>query len=292
MESRGRRVVAWVLRLLLAGIFVVSAVAKLVAIDHFEIYVFSYGVFSLNVSYVVARLCVGVELVLAVLLAGGWLPRLTRLVVLLLLLLFSLLLCYALLMGRDDSCQCFGELVPLSPAPSLLKNALLIVLTLWSLRTMGDGSRHAVAAVIPLRRIVAPLVCIVMLVLPFVVSVPDSWGYGPSREPYDEVALREALSVVDDGEEVIGGRLVVFITEGCPYCRMAREKVEGIVRRGALDGSLVRYVEPRDLPKGLFVRVTYGMRPLLLLMRGDSVVATYHLRNIDEEEICRTLEGK
>ena len=53
--------VALCLRVLLAAIFMVSAVAKLVAIDDFELYVFSFGFFSLDCSYILARLCIGAE---------------------------------------------------------------------------------------------------------------------------------------------------------------------------------------------------------------------------------------
>ena len=67
-----------VLRILVGVIFSVSAVAKLVAIDDFELYIYSYGWLPLSVSYVVARLCIGWEMVLGGLLLTGWWKRCTR----------------------------------------------------------------------------------------------------------------------------------------------------------------------------------------------------------------------
>ena len=42
--------------MLLGVFFIVSALAKLVDIDQFEIYIFSYNLLSLNLSFLVARL--------------------------------------------------------------------------------------------------------------------------------------------------------------------------------------------------------------------------------------------
>jgi len=39
----------------------------------------------------------------------------------------------------------------------------------------------------------------------------------------------------------------------------------------------------------MFLRITYGARPLILLLDGGKVVATYHYRNINERQIARWL---
>ena len=123
-------VIRLILRVLVGTLFVLSAVAKLVAIDDFELYIYSYGWFPLGMSYVVARLCIGWELVLGGLLLTGWWKRLTKTAALLTLVLFSLFLCYAALNGRNESCECMGRWVDLSPAESLVKNGVLILLVL------------------------------------------------------------------------------------------------------------------------------------------------------------------
>lgn len=102
-------VIRLILRVLVGTLFVLSAVAKLVAIDDFELYIYSYGWFPLGMSYVVARLCIGWELVLGGLLLTGWWKRLTKTAALLTLVLFSLFLCYAALNGRNESCECMGR---------------------------------------------------------------------------------------------------------------------------------------------------------------------------------------
>ena len=60
--SNASKVLALVLRVLLAALFLISSIAKLMAVDDFESYIFSYGFLPLNVSYVAARLCIVAEL--------------------------------------------------------------------------------------------------------------------------------------------------------------------------------------------------------------------------------------
>lgn len=69
--SSASRCVALGLRVFLAALFLVSAVAKLLAIDDFELYIFSYGFLSLNVSYLAARLCIAAECWLGLMIALG-----------------------------------------------------------------------------------------------------------------------------------------------------------------------------------------------------------------------------
>lgn len=281
-----------VLRILVGVIFCLSAVAKLVAIDDFELYVYSFGWLPLNVSYVAARLCIGWEIVLGVLLMAGWWKKTVRLATLLTLVAFSLLLCYLALVGRNESCECMGKLVEMSPTVSLLKNAVLIMLVLLGLREKGEmrdekGERWKVVVVF--------VVGLMLLVLPFVVSVPDSWGFGPNREPYGETALKEAtegdgaLLRMGVGE---GRKLVVFVTPKCPYCKLARKKIDGMKHRHDLKEGSVVYVEPTDIGEEVWFGITYGSRPMLLLMENQEVKATYHLRNVDEDEIVDFLKGE
>ena len=54
------------LKVLLGLVFIVSAVLKLFDMDQFEIYVYSYHFFSLNFSFIVARLAIILELVLGI----------------------------------------------------------------------------------------------------------------------------------------------------------------------------------------------------------------------------------
>lgn len=81
-------------------------------------------------------------------------------------------------------------------------------------------------------------------------------------------------------------KLVAFVTPKCPYCKLARKKLDGLVKRHGLEEGSVVYVEPKDIGEELWIEITYGARPLMLLMDGQEVKATYHLRNVDEDEVA------
>ena len=105
-----------------------SAVLKVVDMDKFEIYVYSYHFFSLNFSFIAARLAIILELVLGIGLISHCFHKLMWWGSMVMLCGYSLLLIYALVMGRTDSCHCFGEFLPLDPKQSLIKNAVLMLL--------------------------------------------------------------------------------------------------------------------------------------------------------------------
>jgi uncharacterized membrane protein YphA (DoxX/SURF4 family) len=290
--NKTRIIVRWILRVLIAAVFVFSVVAKLVGIDQFELYIFSFGLFPLNFCFILARLCIGAELVLALFTLCGWFPRVTRLVTSGLLIFFSLFLCYAALIGRSDNCQCFGEMVDLNPMQSLLKNAVLLALVLVYYRLTPPKPRMRP------RWIAFPfLFAAVLLAIPFVVSIPDNWCFGPSQQRYSEDYLQASLKEGQLRFHGVGeGRcLVAFVTPKCPYCKLARQKLDAIVERHGIDSSKLFYIEPRakDNTPGTktittqhFLDITYGARPLVMLLDGTKVVATYHLRNIDEDQIA------
>ena len=279
-SSRRDTVIRCTLSILLAAVFIVSAVAKIFGIDQFELYVYSFGLLPLNLTFVLVRLCIGIELALGVLLLTAWRRRTVLLAMLAMLLFFSLFLCYAALRGRTDSCQCFGQLADISPTLSLLKNAVLIAITLVAIKIQRE-QRHKLLWL-------AIALFVAALATPFIVSVPDSWMFGASHERYNEDALGETLN--QSNIQTLDNSLVAFVTPGCPYCRMTRQKLDAMAERNNLPEGAIIYIEPKDIGDSLFLAVTYGARPLLLLMQDDSVTATYHYRNINERQIVDALK--
>ena len=119
-----------VLKVLLGLVFIVSAVLKLIGMDSFEIYIYSYHFFSLNASFIVARLAIILELVLGIGLVSHALHKLYWWGSMAMLGGYTLLLIYALTLGRSDSCHCFGDFLQLDPKQSLIKNGILMLLSI------------------------------------------------------------------------------------------------------------------------------------------------------------------
>ena len=276
------------LRVLTGALFIVSAVAKLVDIDPFVLYVFSYGFFPFAVVDVLVRLCIAAELVLGIFIILGWYPQLVKLLTLLMLIFFSMFLCYAAIKGRMESCQCFGQLVDFNPVQSLIKNGVLILLVLAAYRMSGRECEMFRKNFRLCMWLSAGIVVLVTVAV-FVVSIPDTWLFGESRSRFNEQSFAENMA--PDGAFAgrnfdTGHQLVAFVTPGCEFCKMARQKIGSIADRHEIDTTLIHYVEPSDIGDSLFMRITYGQRPLVLLLDDGAVAATYHARNISERQIA------
>ena len=291
-----RKIFNYVFRALLGILFLLSATSKLTGIDDFEMYLFSFGWFSLGSSYLLARLVIAAEYTLGLLLIGNFYPRLAFWGSLAMLGGFSLFLAGLLLAGRQDNCHCFGEWVDLNPAQSLLKNAGMLVLLLPGARMTPFRVKH--------KGLWLALACIVPLATVLIVSPPDNWRYDAYARHalVNEQALQESLDsglLPDSVTE--GERVVCFYSLKCHFCKMSAQKlamlrtrdefssapVIVVFGRGAdTDTTLffedtglvpdeVHFMEPAD-----FLRITNGRFPLLLVLQDGAVQEAYNYRNL------------
>lgn len=124
-------ILASVLKIIVGGVFLFSAVSKFVTIDAFEMYVYSFGFLPMGLCFYLSRVLIGAELIMGIALISHRNHRFTLITSLLFLLFFVGFLVYAQLIGRTDSCHCFGDLLPFNPVQSILKNAILILVLLF-----------------------------------------------------------------------------------------------------------------------------------------------------------------
>ena len=119
-------IVPIVMKVLLGLVFIASAILKIIDLDQFEIYVYSYHFFSLNTSFLVARAAIIIELVLGIGLVSNTLHKLYWWGSMAMLVGYTLLLLYALHMGRTDNCHCFGDFLQFDPKQSLVSTQYLM----------------------------------------------------------------------------------------------------------------------------------------------------------------------
>lgn len=286
----------YVFRVLLGILFLFSAIAKLIGIDAFELYLFGFGWFPLGTAYLLARLIIAAEFTLGILLIANFWPRLAFWGSLTLLGGFTVFLIALAVSGNRDNCNCFGELINLNPVQSIWKNVGMLAVLLLSagvqpFRIRRKGLWFALAAVVPLATVL-------------ILSPPDNWRYDSyvGRDMLNEPALREAL---DQGilphSVVEGDHVVCFFSLKCNFCRMSARKLMTLRERGdfpdapiiALIGrgedtdttpfltetgfrpDEVHFIEPAD-----FLRITNGAMPLILVMHDENVAEKYNYRNL------------
>ena len=289
-------IIHYVFRVLLGILFLLSASSKLIGIDDFEMYLFSFGWFGLGSCYLLARLVIAAEYTLGLLLIGNLHPKLAFWGSLAMLGGFSLFLLGLLVAGRNDNCHCFGEWVDLNPAQSLLKNAGMLILLLLGAGVPAFRAKH--------KALWLTLACVVPLATVLIVSPPDNWRYDSyaRHELVNEQALQEALEAgILPASLLEGERVVCLYSLKCHYCKMSAQKLTTLRARGEFSQAPViavfgrgenpdpapfleetgfqpdevHFIEPAD-----FLRITNGSFPVILVLHDGIPVEKYNYRNL------------
>ena len=296
------------LKVLLGLVFIVSAVLKVVDMDRFEIYVYSYHFFSLNFSFLAARATIILELVLGIGLISNSLHKLYWWGSMAMLLSYILLLIYALAIGRSDSCHCFGDYLQLNPKQSLLKNVFLMLLFLLIYRMKERET--------PFRWLLLCLAIMVSTIGVFVVSPPDNYtqNYNSDQnlqvELFDEALNEAPLDALNLRE---GKKVICFFSTSCEYCQMAAQKLslmqqfygfppENIffVFMGTEKGVAEFYEKSESVAYGYLLyddvvkllKINNGNFPTIVFMDNGEVIHEYGFRNMREEEIKAFLKSQ
>jgi thiol-disulfide isomerase/thioredoxin/uncharacterized membrane protein YphA (DoxX/SURF4 family) len=296
------------LKVLLGLVFIVSAVLKVVDMDRFEIYVYSYHFFSLNFSFLAARATIILELVLGIGLISNSLHKLYWWGSMAMLLSYTLLLIYALAIGRSDSCHCFGDYFQLNPKQSLLKNGFLMLLFLLIYRMKERET--------PFRWLLLCLAIMVSTIGVFVVSPPDNYtqNYNSDQnlqvELFDEALNEAPLDALNLRE---GKKVICFFSTSCEYCQMAAQKLslmqqfygfppENIffVFMGTEKGVAEFYEKSESVAYSYLLyddvvkllKINNGNFPTIVFMDNGEVVHEYGFRNMREEEIKAFLKSQ
>lgn len=297
-----------VLKVLLGLIFIVSAILKIVDMDRFEIYIYSYHFFSLNFSFLVARAAIILELVLGIGLVSNISHKLFWWGSMAMLVGYTLLLIYALIIGRTDNCHCFGDFLQFDPKQSLIKNGILILLFLLIYRVKEWKT--------PYRWLILCLAVVASTIGVFVASPPDN--YTPAYAPEQNLQIELFNEMLDDApldslHLKEGKQIICFFSTGCEYCQMSAHKLslmqqfydfpkdritylfmgseEGITKfYERSESAHYREVLYPDVVR--LLKSVNGNLPVIVLLEDGAVVHEYGFRNMREEEIRAFFEVK
>ena len=289
------------LKALLGLVFIVSAVLKVFDMDRFEIYVYSFHFFSLNFSFIAARFVVVLELVFGIGLISHTLHKMYWWGSMAMLAGYTILLFYALHVGRTDSCHCFGDFLQLDPKQSLIKNGVLMFLFLLIYKM---ESRET-----PFRWLILCLAIMASTIGVFVASPPDNYtsnydsDHNLHTELFDTMLDEAPLDSLNLRE---GKQVVCFFSTGCDYCQMAARKLslmqqfygfleenitylfvgneEGIAKfYGQSESARYRDVLYTDVTR--LLKAVDGNMPTIVFLENGKVVHEYGFRNMNEDEI-------
>ncbi len=114
------------IRILLGLMFIASAVMKVLSLDTFVIYVYSFKIFSFVLTEIAARLLIAFEMVLGLLLITKEKYKWTWWTATGLMAAFTLFLIYVSIFRNDENCHCFGDIIEVKPWVSIIKNVALL----------------------------------------------------------------------------------------------------------------------------------------------------------------------
>lgn len=237
------------------GVFIIAAILKLISIDEFEIYIYSFNIFSFLLTTFVSRIIIIGEFILGLFLILKINYRFVWKTSLIILILFTLFLTYVAIFRRDSNCHCFGELIELNPLESIVKNLILILLLLLSQQSAISYQQSAVSSQSSEFRVQRPKFIVLsssflVLIVVFIISPPDSiykMIYSTEKEvssidlhesfdevvkidfKEDEIAF-DSISSFDVKEK----QLIAVVSSGCKYCKLGLKKLSLMMKNGGI----------------------------------------------------------
>lgn len=217
-----------ILTILTGVLFIYSAYTKTYSLESFERFQYTiveYVHLPWWIAVHASRLLIGMEGALGILIAGHlfgkrkWILTIS----IWLLLAFSIYLVYLWsAVGNDINCGCFGDKIWMSPASSLLKNLILIII-IWLIRRYHNGFNFKRAQLITLITFAA-ITFTPYILFPLPPSQPN-WlkkdKYQLNLDALYEDGKTDAPSI----DLTKGKHVLVFASLTCPHCKMAAYKM-------------------------------------------------------------------
>ena len=305
-----------ILRIGIGGMFVIAAILKLMSIDEFEIYIYSFNVLNFLLTSFVSRIIIAGEFILGLFLILKVNYKFTWNATMTVLILFTLFLIYAAIFRNDTNCHCFGELVELSPVESIIKNVIAMILLSidkWTNLKPQSSKFNAQSSKLKAQSLIATSTLLIV----FVVSPPDviyNKIYSEEKE-ISSYVLQESFddivkinfendTIVLDSTAVLETRernlMIAIVSSGCKYCHLGVKKLSMIMKRkgtdtgnvnvfiwGSDDGILnfIKETDTEDLsywkinPRQA-IEITYGRFPVFIWLEDGEIVDIGDFRNI------------
>lgn len=233
-----QKVIKFVLRILIGGFFITTAILKLLSLDSFEIYIYSFNLFSFNLCAIIARLVIAAELLVGAFLIAKILYKPTWWLTLLMLVGFSFFLVYVAIFRQDSNCHCMGDIVELNPVYSIIKNLITIVLLLF-IRKEEDyhfKGKKAVGIILAVLAVGVPFILFPTDAAYNLFKKSDNTVNEKSFEQFMQDSVAQSLNI-QKGNYVLG-----YLASGCKYCKLSAKKINTMVENNQLDTNKVVFI--------------------------------------------------
>jgi len=201
------------LRIILAIVFIFSAISKLVAPGLFEITILDQGIIETReIAAYLGRFLIAMELFLGMaLLQSNYLKQIVLPASLLTLTGFTILLMFSYFAGDSNNCGCFGEVIKMSPLEAIIKNIILIIIGIFVFRSIEKNDS----------KLYIPIVILI-------ISIGFVFTVAPIKS-YEDLTFSKYINFENEGRVDLtdGDKLVAIFFIDCEHCmETANEIIE------------------------------------------------------------------
>ena len=306
-----KKILLFILCSILGLVFILSGISKLYPIEPFEYTFVDIGIFNWQLAPFIARLLIGLELFIGLLLLFNLAFKKVafKLGVLVLLLFCIYLLFLIIFTGNKGNCGCFGSFIQMTPLQALIKNAIMIVVFILL-------NKFHVGWLLNKKLIKLFVIILVLLafVIPFILN-PVELDYSASYlnksennfkleldSLYKNATLNKPPDTLSQNKQII-----VFLSLTCEYCRIAANKIRIIHERNpkipfyfVLNGDNVDlkpffdHTQTQDISHCIllgksFVYLAGTSMPVIYLVNNSVVENNLNYIDLDQIEIEKWL---
>ncbi len=277
-ETLNNRWLIFGLRLALGGIFIAASVGKIPHQAEFINTVTSYGILPDNLAQLYGSVLPWVELFIGCCLVLGIFLTFASALSILLVLSFIIASAYGLLHPIEDSCGCFGQLIPMSHSASVALDVIMLLMAVLLLRGNRAESLSVGALLSKLnprwgrrgrfvfeKGIKFAAIAIVVLAI----GIPLVGG-----------AQNSIDSMLDDALEQGKPGFLFFYSEGCGDCDKEKPIINGLERdyEGRVVFIYISYKEELQAVEEFNVNKT----PTMLLVVGKDSNGEFVFQRFDD----------
>lgn len=278
------------LSICLGLVFIYSGYSKIFPIEPFEFTFVDIGIANWYTAPVIARLLIGLEFFIGMLLIANYnLRKFTLPFTAILLFIFIIYLVIQLITsGNDGNCGCFGESIRMTPVQGILKNVIMIVVA-FIIYILSAGWKVRYNALL------LCLVAVPVTAVPFILNPVD---YTYTSNNLDEkvnypLELNLLFSPEDSAKVEIptvdirkGKHVVAFLSLSCSHCRIAAKKFRLIKKNDPelpiyfiLNGDKARYKEFIEDTKATNIPYSYCLGKSFVQLSSAHLPRIYYLDN-------------
>ena len=267
-----------ILRILLAITFLFSAYTKAVAPGYFEITLMDQGLAQdRNFAANMTRFFIGLEFAMGVLMIFPFFIKKLMVFTFFLLSAFTIHLIYLTIIGDNENCGCFGEMISMTPEESILKNIVMIAISIFLYKKSSEKTIH----------FGIPLVL-------SIVMISSTWVYLPIPDhknlPFKEFTKFEPIGRVDLSEK---NALLAIFNLDCDHCQDAARELSQLKKVNPKFPDLyVLYFKEGTTTVEKFESLTNSKFPYSLIdvntffdLIGNSPPRIYHIKKGEVKNI-------